>query len=221
MARNADRTRAKILSAAVSEFSANGYAGARIDRIASRAGANKRLIYHHFGGKQAVFEAVLAEQLTTASANDELVRLWMYEALERGDDDIVGFAERRKLAAERVAAASTAQGKGDLPAEVDPALLATARLALDVFPLAFPQLVRIVMGDRATSNPFREAWNEFLNDWHGPRTPDRAKPRVRLDRDGIARAATRPRRTRPTAPSARRERVCPDPHRPPADADQL
>ena len=191
MPRDADRTREKILAAAVIEFSANGLAGARIDRIASRARANKRLIYHHFGGKHAVFEAVLAAQLTTESTDGDLVRLWMYEALERGDDNIVGLAQRRKLAADRVEAVSRAQGRGELPGDLDPALLATARLALDVFPLAFPQLVRVVVGNRATSNEFRRAWNEFLNGWHGPRTPSAAKPRVRLDRDGIARAAIR------------------------------
>ena len=201
MPRNADRTRERVLAAAVSEFSANGYAGARIDRIASRAGANKRMIYHHLGSKQAVFEAVLAEKLTKrGAANDEIVRLWMYEALERGDNDIVGLVERRKLAADRVEAVGTAQGKGELPGHLDPTLLAMARLALDIFPLAFPQLVRVVSGNRARSNEFRGAWGEFLADWHRPRTPTRDKPRVRLDRDGIARVATRPRPTRQSAP---------------------
>ena len=193
MPRNADRTRERILAAAVSEFSANGYAGARIDRIASHAGANKRMIYHHFGGKQAVFEAVLADRLTKGSENDELVRLWMVEALERGDDDIVGLDERRKSAAERVEAVRAAQGNGELPGHLDPTFLATARLALDIFPLAFPQLVRVVAGKRATSNPFREAWRDFLDEWPQPRNPPRTKPRMRLDRTGVARAATRPR----------------------------
>lgn len=193
MPRDPDRTRANVLAAAATEFAANGYAGARIDRIASRAGANKRMIYHHFGGKQAVFEAVLADQLTMASATEDLVRLWMHEALERGDGDIVSLAERRRLASDQVEAVRTAQDKGELPANLDPALLAVARLALEVFPLAFPQLIRVFMDERATSNEFREAWTGFLEDWYRPRIPARGKPRLRLDRDGVARAATHPR----------------------------
>ncbi|MCE2461700.1 MAG: TetR/AcrR family transcriptional regulator [Pseudomonadales bacterium] len=192
MPRDPDRTRAKILAAAVTEFAANGYAGSRIDRIAARAGANKRMIYHHFGGKQDVFEAVLADRLTTESATEDLVRLWMHEALERGDGDIVGLAERRRLAVAQVESVRTAQGEGALPNDLDPSFLAMARLALDVFPLAFPQLVRVYGDNGATSNEFREAWTGFLQDWYKPRERSRAKPRLKLDRDGVARAATRP-----------------------------
>ena len=191
--RNAERTRGKVLAAAVAEFSQNGYAGARVDRIASRASANKRLIYHHFSGKQAVFEAVLAHRVTTqGEATGDLVRLWMHEALERGDEDIVRFDDRRELAAARVDAARDAQERGDLPTGVDPAYLALARLALEVFPLAFPQLVRVATGHRAASEEFRSAWNRFLRDWYDPRARRPAKPRIRLDRDRVLRAATRP-----------------------------
>lgn len=57
--RNAQRTRQRILRAAVAEFSVKGYDGARIDTIARRARANKRMIYHYFGNKSALFVAVL------------------------------------------------------------------------------------------------------------------------------------------------------------------
>ncbi|MDE0659973.1 MAG: helix-turn-helix transcriptional regulator [Gammaproteobacteria bacterium] len=196
MPRDSDRTRANILAAAVSEFAARGYAGARVDRIASRAGANKRMIYHHFGGKKAIFQAALAEQLTMGSTTENLVRLWMHEALERGDADIVSLPERRKLAAERIEATCRAQQRGELPACLDPALLTMARLALDAFPLAFPQLVHVYLGNRATSRDFRKAWTGFIADWHGSAPRRRTKPRLRLDRDGIAQAATRPREPR-------------------------
>lgn len=57
--RDPERTSAAILAAAVSEFSENGYGGARIDEIARRSGANKRSIYYYFGGKEALYLAVL------------------------------------------------------------------------------------------------------------------------------------------------------------------
>ena len=57
--RDALRTRARILDAATAEFARFGLGGARVDRIARRAGANKRMLYYYFGAKEALFLAVL------------------------------------------------------------------------------------------------------------------------------------------------------------------
>ncbi|MGI8449899.1 MAG: TetR family transcriptional regulator [Streptosporangiaceae bacterium] len=57
MARDADRTRRRLLAAATDEFAAFGIAGARIDRIAGAAGCNKAMIYAYFGSKDQLFEA--------------------------------------------------------------------------------------------------------------------------------------------------------------------
>jgi AcrR family transcriptional regulator len=57
--RDPERTSASILDAAVKEFTEKGYGGARIDEIARRAGANKRSLYYYFGGKEALYLAVL------------------------------------------------------------------------------------------------------------------------------------------------------------------
>lgn len=54
-----EQTSAAILAAAVHEFAQKGYGGARIDEIAKRSGANKRMIYHYFGGKEALYLAAL------------------------------------------------------------------------------------------------------------------------------------------------------------------
>ena len=48
-----------ILAAAGAEFAAKGLAGARVDEIARRAGVNKRMLYHYFGNKEALWLAVL------------------------------------------------------------------------------------------------------------------------------------------------------------------
>ncbi|MGA2672137.1 MAG: TetR/AcrR family transcriptional regulator [Terracidiphilus sp.] len=55
----ADQTRARILDAAVREFSSNGLAGARTEQIAEAAGVNKALLYYYFKGKEALYEAAL------------------------------------------------------------------------------------------------------------------------------------------------------------------
>src|ERR1700710_1159537 len=57
--RDADRSQFGILIAARDEFAQHGLAGARVDRIAERAGLNKRLLYYYFGSKDELFLAVL------------------------------------------------------------------------------------------------------------------------------------------------------------------
>jgi AcrR family transcriptional regulator len=60
-ARDAEATRQAILTAATAEFSRKGLGGARVDAIAARARANKRMIYHYFGSKEKLFTAVLED----------------------------------------------------------------------------------------------------------------------------------------------------------------
>jgi TetR/AcrR family transcriptional regulator len=57
--RDPDRTREAILAAAQHEFGEKGLSGARVDEIARRARANKRMIYHYFGNKDGLYLAAL------------------------------------------------------------------------------------------------------------------------------------------------------------------
>src|SRR5215210_4252022 len=59
--RDADRSQSTILAAARDEFAEYGLGGARMDRIAERAGLNKRLIYYYFEDKEKLFQAVLEQ----------------------------------------------------------------------------------------------------------------------------------------------------------------
>lgn len=59
--RDADRSQGTILAAARDEFAEYGLGGARMDRIAQRAGLNKRLIYYYFDDKEKLFQAVLEQ----------------------------------------------------------------------------------------------------------------------------------------------------------------
>jgi TetR/AcrR family transcriptional regulator len=52
-------TPARILEAAAREFAAEGFGGARVERIARGARANKAMLYYHVGDKAALYEAVL------------------------------------------------------------------------------------------------------------------------------------------------------------------
>lgn len=53
--------RARILAAAAEVFAEIGYAGARVDEIAARAGVNKAMLYYHVGDKDKLYATVLTE----------------------------------------------------------------------------------------------------------------------------------------------------------------
>jgi len=87
----------EILAAARAEFCANGFGGAKVDAIAQRAGANKRLLYHYFGNKEDLYRAVLREAYAEIRRGERELNL---EALspEEAMDRLVRFTFRHFLA---------------------------------------------------------------------------------------------------------------------------
>jgi AcrR family transcriptional regulator len=84
--RDAEATKARIMAAAKREFAKTGLGGARVDVIAEKAKANKRMIYHYFGSKEGLFQAVLEEayvDIRTAEQKLNLDHLEPREALEK------------------------------------------------------------------------------------------------------------------------------------------
>jgi AcrR family transcriptional regulator len=84
--RDADRSQKDILDAGRAEFAAHGLGGARVDRIAERAGVNKRLIYYYFEHKESLFLAVLEqayEQIRSEEARLNLSAVEPTEAIRR------------------------------------------------------------------------------------------------------------------------------------------
>lgn len=73
--RDADRSQAVILAAARDEFAEYGLGGARMDRIAERAGLNKRLIYYYFEDKETLFQAVLEQAYRDIRAEEQALHL--------------------------------------------------------------------------------------------------------------------------------------------------
>jgi AcrR family transcriptional regulator len=83
MPRDGSATRRRLLDAAAAEFSRSGIAGARVDRIADTAGANKAQIYAWFSSKDGLFDAVFREHLAL------IVDLVPFDA-----QDLPGYAVR-------------------------------------------------------------------------------------------------------------------------------
>ena len=59
--RNPDRSRCRLLQAAIRLFSTRGFHGVSVDQIVAAARLNKRMAYHYFGNKEAVYRTALLE----------------------------------------------------------------------------------------------------------------------------------------------------------------
>jgi AcrR family transcriptional regulator len=166
VATDPEGTRQRIFDAAVEEFAAHGNAGARVDRIAEKARANKESIYRYFGTKDELLRRVLdrflderGEQLLPQSrdldayaaglfgyfaAHPEFLRLSLWEGLEFGAaPDGSTVEHRRRHYQDKLAAITEQQRAGT----IDP------DLGVANYWHVLPQVVRIIFGeepDRAT-----------------------------------------------------------------------
>lgn len=59
--RKSKGTRERLLEVAIQEFSEHGYHGVAVDDIVRQAGCNKRMVYHYFGSKKALYRAALLD----------------------------------------------------------------------------------------------------------------------------------------------------------------
>ena len=167
--RDPERTRARILAAAVQEFAAKGFAGARVARIARRARVNKRMLYHYFGNKDDLFRAILGQQARRAHDLGDggarrprrVARVLARRRVPRhglGAPHAVGGARDRARRGDprgRAAARRRLGRRRDAPAPgsracsirtLDPAQTLLSMVALTTFPVAFPQIARLLTG---------------------------------------------------------------------------
>lgn len=82
----AEQTRQNILKVATEEFATKGLSGARVDAIAARTLASKRMIYYYFGGKQGLYSAVLEKayaDIRAEEAQSNLAHMPPRDALRR------------------------------------------------------------------------------------------------------------------------------------------
>ncbi|GLQ54499.1 TetR/AcrR family transcriptional regulator [Devosia nitrariae] len=96
-ARNSAKTKAAILAAGRVEFADRGFEGARVDAIAERAGANKRLLYHYFGNKEELYSAVLLDAYQEIRRGERALSLDQFDPIE-AMDRLVRFTFRHFLA---------------------------------------------------------------------------------------------------------------------------
>ncbi len=182
--RNPERSRERILVAALKEFAAKGFAGARVDAIARRANINKRMLYHYFGDKEELFKAVLrrkigerqtwAESLSgepeetlpfwfeAACKDADWVRLFQWEALQGNWQKVIDEKERSEITARGLERIRQRQARGQISTEFDPRHVMLTMRSLTMFPVAFPQLTRLITGKSVFDPKFQKERVEFL-----------------------------------------------------------
>ncbi|MEV0148652.1 MULTISPECIES: TetR family transcriptional regulator [unclassified Nonomuraea] len=162
--RDPERTKARILDAALAEFAAKGFAGARVSEIAGRAGVNKQLISYYFGGKEGLYQALtshwrreegafadrgaplgrlVADYVQANSTHRDFGRLMVWHGLT---DDGQGAPAMEEDFSHDVEHLRRRQEAGELPADVDPSVVLLALFAMAGVGVSFPQLVRAVTG---------------------------------------------------------------------------
>ncbi|OLT35068.1 hypothetical protein BJF79_32455 [Actinomadura sp. CNU-125] len=163
-------TRAALLAAAREEFAELGVAGARVDRIARRAGVNKERIYGYFGSKEKLFDAVMKDALDefaglTALLEDDpagyvgrvfdhyvrhpdLLRLLMWEALYDRTGELPDERWREERCRDKVTYLADHLGERPSP---EIRRLVLSLLGVAMMPLAMPQLAGLM--DVRTETP--------------------------------------------------------------------
>jgi TetR/AcrR family transcriptional regulator len=176
--RDPERTRERILDAALVEFGEHGYAGARISAIAGRAGVNQQLISYYFDGKKGLYNA-LSEQWRSKSAElnppdaplGDVVAdfagvgaeqrawsrllVWQVLAGDSADND-------RAFHEQMVADLTRRQAAGEIAADLDPAHVMLALMGAAMAPALLPEFARDFTGLDPASPEFVAAYREQL-----------------------------------------------------------
>ena len=207
--RNPERTRELILAAALEEFSQSGFAGARVDLVARRSGVNKRMLYHYFRDKRGLFEEVLRRRMSERNRwaateptdpaelapywfglmghDVDWVRLLEWEALQVAGDGIIAEEQRREFLQGVLQKIREGQKKGFIAEQYAAEQILLSMMALTTFPLAFPQLTKMVTGLEVSDERFHELRMKFLRAFAAAFRPPEssAKAKVKTSRTQI------------------------------------
>jgi AcrR family transcriptional regulator len=178
---DADRSRQRLLKAALEVFAAKGFAGARVQEIADRAGVNKQLINYYFDSKEGLYrelqqtwlrrertyadpamplDELAAWYLHEALAEPRLTRLMAWRGLLDGEGPSPPDDAGRDL--DDLSAMQARQANGQLSADLDPASVRLAIMGAVMVPVVLPQLVRQIFGLDPTSPEFEARYGEHL-----------------------------------------------------------
>ncbi len=188
MRRDPEGARRRILDAAAEQFSQRGPEGARVDAIAAAASVNKRMLYHYFGDKQALFQAVLEDRAArlggtrgdgrsriAAAWDATSARLLVWAAGQELDGASAGNIEQWAALAGQLA---EEQRNGRLRDDIEAGTAAMLYLAVAALPALLPEHAAAIMGSVGVS-VLREDVGKLVSAPVGPGDGG-ARPRVRM-----------------------------------------
>ncbi|MFI1916304.1 TetR/AcrR family transcriptional regulator [Nocardia sp. NPDC020380] len=180
--RDAERSRQALLDAALDEFAAKGYDGARVQDIAARAGVNKQLIAYYFGGKEGLYQEIqrhwpeaeaeradpdlpladtAAQYLTAALADPRPARLVVWRGLTGAGTDSDYLDDAANVGTD-LANLRRAQERGEIAPELDPAFVRMAVMSMVLAPLMLPEAALRATGMEPGSVEFEEYYRTQL-----------------------------------------------------------
>jgi TetR/AcrR family transcriptional regulator len=177
--RDAERSRRCLLAAALDEFAAKGFAGARVQDIARRAGVNKQLISYYFGGKAGLYRELQRSWREFESGFggpdrpiEELALRYLHEGLAdprptrlmlwRGLDPGPGQPPDDSSVLEDLASMRQRQARGELTPDLDARFLRLALMAVVMAPTMMPDLAEKIFGLAPDSAEFEELYGDQL-----------------------------------------------------------
>ncbi len=179
---DAERSRRQLLAAAYDVFASKGYAGARVQEIAERAGVNKQLINYYFGGKEGLYRALQRQWLEVEATFDDPAqpavdvaarylhasltdprgtRLMMWRGLAAGCG---GEPEPDEEPVQDLSGLINRQHAGEIDPSIDPACLLLSLIGITSIPVVVPDLVQKLFGVDPSDPEFETRYTQHIRD---------------------------------------------------------
>ncbi|GAB0105814.1 TetR/AcrR family transcriptional regulator [Nocardia sp. JMUB6875] len=180
--RDAERSRQALLDAALDEFAAKGFDGARVQEIADRAGVNKQLIAYYFGGKDGLYQEIqrgwpaaeaeradpelplgeiAARYLSAILADPRPARLLVWRGLT-GSGSATDYLDGSATVETDLANLSRAQERGEISPDLDPAFVRMALMGAILAPVMLPETAAQATGKQPGTPEFEQYYTAQL-----------------------------------------------------------
>lgn len=177
---DAERSVRRLLDAALDEFAANGFAGAKVADVADRAGLSKQLISYYFGGKEGLYQGVVAEwqaheasfaeqsqpladlviaYLADTLADPRPTRLLLWQALSQSAPELAPADDPGTGAAARM---RRRQANGEIAPDLDPGIVLIVLMAAIAAPVTLGRRISRVLGVDPATPEFADRYADQL-----------------------------------------------------------
>lgn len=171
--------RDRIFKYALREFADKGYSGARLDRIAELARTKKRMIFYYFKSKEGLFtsvmesawaqvpevldirpEEILPFWCAFSLRNREWARIQIWERSDGKLRKIMNEDKRRSYWRKEIEKIDQWRPTRKKCIPISSAHLLLLMLGIETIPIAYPNLVKLLIGKDLSDPKFQPEWIE-------------------------------------------------------------